>query len=34
MELRETTKRHMIPTLTTLMISRGTFSRDHISTHP
>jgi len=34
MEVREMTKKHMIPALTTLMISRGTFPRDHISTHP
>ena len=33
-ELLETAKRHKIAALTTLMISRGVFSRDHISTLP
>jgi hypothetical protein len=31
MELLETAKKHKIAALTTLMISRGMFSRDHIS---
>jgi hypothetical protein len=33
-ELLETAKKHKIAALTTLMISRGVFSRDHISTLP
>jgi hypothetical protein len=32
MEPLETTKKHKIAALTTLMISRGMFSCDHIST--
>jgi len=32
MEPLETAKKHKIAALTTLMISRGMFSRDHIST--
>jgi len=31
MEPLDTTKKHKIAALTTLMISRGMFSRDHIS---
>jgi hypothetical protein len=34
MELPETAKKHKIATLTTLMISSGVFSRDHISAPP
>jgi hypothetical protein len=33
MEPTETAKKHKIPALAMLMISRGTLWRDHISTH-